>query len=92
MKKHKITAVLSLMSEKDVEITYGKVFHHQIKIDDSPFENISHHFTKCIEFISKHRKSGNVFVHCAAGISRSATIVIAYLMKLKKYSSTHVIL
>jgi len=50
------------------------------------------YFSKCIDFISKHRKSGNVFVHCMAGISRSATIVIAYLMKMKKCSMIHVIL
>lgn len=29
-------------------------------------------------------------MHCVAGISRSASVVIAYLMKHKKYSLSHV--
>ena len=36
---------------------------------------------ECIEFIDNNLKYGNVLVHCMMGISRSSTIVIAYLMK-----------
>ena len=39
--------------------------------------NIIKYFKECIEFIEKADK---VFVHCLCGVSRSATIVIAYLM------------
>ena len=34
-----------------------------------------------IDFIEKQAQRTNVLVHCLAGISRSATIMMAYLMK-----------
>ena len=37
-------------------------------------------------FIENGLKQGNVLVHCAAGVSRSASAIIAYLMKYKKIS------
>jgi hypothetical protein len=53
-----------------------------IRIDDSPYENIYKYFEITNNFI----KQGPTLVHCYAGISRSASIVIAYLMKEKKMS------
>lgn len=36
-----------------------------------------------MEFIERQAQRTNVLVHCKAGISRSATIMLAYLMKNK---------
>lgn len=47
--------------------------------------NLQIHFDECIEFIEESlKKNENILVHCAAGVSRSASIVIAYIMKTKK--------
>eukprot|EP01089_Gocevia_fonbrunei_P012981 TRINITY_DN3207_c0_g1_i1.p1 TRINITY_DN3207_c0_g1~~TRINITY_DN3207_c0_g1_i1.p1 ORF type:complete len:292 (-),score=45.56 TRINITY_DN3207_c0_g1_i1:46-921(-) len=58
-----------------------------INIDDYASQNITIHFEKAIEFIREVRnKNEKVLVHCHAGISRSATIVIAYLMTEHKWT------
>jgi hypothetical protein len=83
LKRHGIGAVLTVAV--NLGISYGKdagIAHEVIPALDLPNYNLSRFFNKCHEFIDKYRATTNVFVHCMAGISRSATIIITYIMKL----------
>ncbi|XP_055506011.1 dual specificity protein phosphatase 16 [Leucoraja erinacea] len=54
----------------------------RVPVNDSFSEKILPWLNKSVEFIEKAKASnGCVLVHCLAGISRSATIAIAYIMK-----------
>ncbi|XP_063156092.1 dual specificity protein phosphatase 15 [Candoia aspera] len=53
----------------------------RIVLPDTPEANIRKHFKECIHFIHSSRlRGGSCLVHCLAGISRSTTIILAYLM------------
>jgi protein-tyrosine phosphatase len=62
-----------------------KIEYLRIPVNDSIDQDIKKYFDKTNEFIEKVKKqNGKVLVHCQMGISRSPTIVIAYLMKKEK--------
>ena len=53
----------------------------EVQIWDLPDEDIAAHFNSVISFIQSARQNrGRVLVHCRAGISRSATFVLAYII------------
>ncbi|CAD8154271.1 unnamed protein product [Paramecium octaurelia] len=62
------------------------IVHHIIEILDSETANISRYFQIANEWIERGLNIGAVLVHCMAGISRSAAIVISYLIEKKKMS------
>src|SRR3990167_8078048 len=68
-----------------VKYNHDGIKQMNINIDDHPSSNIRQHFQQTRNFIDNGVDNGNnVLIHCAAGISRSATIAIDYLMhKLK---------
>lgn len=51
------------------------------QLTDMPHEDILNHLEDTYNFISEGQKSGVVLVHCYFGMSRSSSVVIAYLMK-----------
>ncbi|KAH9508993.1 Dual specificity protein phosphatase 14 [Bulinus truncatus] len=59
----------------------------QIRIDDAPTASLGLYFDRCADKINQvDRKGGKTLVHCVAGVSRSASICIAYLMKYHRLS------
>lgn len=83
LKEKNIFSVVTAMRGKvTIHATFNK---YQINIDDSSDEDVLVHFLPSISFIQKELDKGHgVLVHCQAGISRSATIVTAFLMYSRK--------
>jgi protein-tyrosine phosphatase len=56
-----------------------------ISVADEPSVRLNSYFKEATDFIRKMIQEGKtVLVHCFAGVSRSASIVIAYLMRFHK--------
>lgn len=79
-----IRYILNVSNDNDIGIPFPRGFtgrYMRIPVDDSPNENLEQYFESAIHFINEAKSNGHaVLVHCAMGISRSATIVLAYLM------------
>lgn len=56
-------------------------YYMYLPLEDKKNFDIAQHFPKCFNFIEKSREKTNILIHCRAGISRSATIIVAYLMQ-----------
>uniref|UniRef100_A0A7S4R4X2 protein-tyrosine-phosphatase n=1 Tax=Alexandrium monilatum TaxID=311494 RepID=A0A7S4R4X2_9DINO len=63
----------------------GLVYHH-VSIEDDGSESMLPHFGAACDFIQEHRSRGAVLVHCKGGISRSPTMIIAYLVRHQRLS------
>ena len=76
-----ITHVLSVIDyDPLLQDKFAHLNHYHIRADDDPNENLLQHFSATNKYIDAGLKDGGVFVHCAMGKSRSATLVVAYLM------------
>ncbi|KYQ57171.1 Dual specificity protein phosphatase 22 [Trachymyrmex zeteki] len=54
---------------------------------DSPDQNLLQYFSLCNDFIHAARlRGGNVLIHCLAGMSRSVTVAVAYIMSTTNLS------
>ena len=85
LKQLGIKKVLSLLDGSFPEYKESdNITQKKFIISDFDEQNIIQHFGECLNFIKGEDK---ILVHCMAGASRSATIVIAYLMWTKKMPS-----
>lgn len=63
-----------------------KMVRMAVPLKDTEDENLLDYLEVCLEFIEEGRKKGAVLVHCFAGVSRSAAIITAYLMRSEQLS------
>lgn len=70
----------------------ARKLHHDkhylcVMASDTPDQNLSQYFPICNDFIHAARlRGGNVLIHCLAGMSRSVTVAVAYIMSVTNLS------
>ncbi|KAK9890845.1 hypothetical protein WA026_012191 [Henosepilachna vigintioctopunctata] len=81
--RHNIQYILNVTPDlPNVFEDQGNMKYMQIPITDHYSQDLAIHFPKAIDFIEEARsRQKGVLVHCLAGISRSVTITVAYLMR-----------
>ncbi|KAH9367930.1 hypothetical protein HPB48_008350 [Haemaphysalis longicornis] len=78
-----ITTIINCSTDlPDMPIGAHNVEFLRVRVDDSPYFDMTPYFDPMTEHIHKvHMHGGRVLVHCMAGASRSPTLCLAYLMR-----------
>ena len=87
LEKNKITHIINCAADfcENVFESENKYTYLSFYLKDHVSENIECIFYECIKFIENVKeKGGRVLVHCIQGISRSVTLVMAYLIYKNK--------
>ncbi|XP_058457972.1 dual specificity protein phosphatase Mpk3 isoform X2 [Malaya genurostris] len=82
LKKYNIKYILNVTPDlPNVFERDGHIKYLQIPITDHWSQDLAGHFPNAIKFIDEARSKGvGVLVHCLAGVSRSVTVTLAYIM------------
>ena len=82
VEEYNVTHVLSVARGIPINHFCG-VEYYLIEVDDWYGEDLLSHLGQCVDYIEYGMDdcNGNVLVHCSAGVSRSPTVIVAFLMK-----------
>uniref|UniRef100_A0A1I7VU48 Dual specificity protein phosphatase 19 n=1 Tax=Loa loa TaxID=7209 RepID=A0A1I7VU48_LOALO len=81
---HNVTHIVNCATGVE-NIFLGAIKYLTFSVLDLPWSNIEQHFDKCHKFMKEAvEDGGNVLVHCNAGVSRSPTIVLSYIMRYNR--------
>lgn len=87
MDNNKITYIINCAADycQNIFASDPQYIYLSFYLKDHIMENIECVFYECIQFIEKAKENkGKVLVHCIQGISRSVSIIIAYLIYTQK--------
>lgn len=82
LQKNKIDRVVVAAYQCEMFFAGKHIDYLKLDIEDKSHQSLVEYFDEVIAFIRKDKKT-NVLVHCRSGMSRSASLVIAYMMKTK---------
>ncbi|XP_046698097.1 dual specificity protein phosphatase 18 isoform X2 [Silurus meridionalis] len=83
-----ISCIINATQETD-NFRLPSVEYVHVPVSDSPSAQIQEHFDPVADkILGVKALHGRVLVHCCAGVSRSATLCLAYLMKYREMSLT----
>jgi hypothetical protein len=87
---HGITHVVNA-TNRCVPNQFTHLTYCNVDLDDDEASELTPHFKRVFDFIKGAQgadgREGAVLVHCMCGVSRSATLVIAYLMRENSWSA-----
>jgi protein-tyrosine phosphatase len=79
--QHRITHVINATTHIPNAFEERGICYIRVSVPDTEATDIARHFGKVVSFIDAARRvGGRVLVHCSAGMSRSVTLVLAYLL------------
>ena len=82
----RITHILNITKEHPCAFP-DRIQYLTVEVDDENTANLLREFSSIIQFMTEAMvEDGRVLVHCNLGVSRSATVVIAYLMCTRKWT------
>ncbi|CAH1366993.1 unnamed protein product [Tenebrio molitor] len=81
LNKHNITHIVAI--HDSAKKIHSDKHYLCVMASDSPDQNLTQYFSLCNDFIHAARlREGNVLIHCLAGMSRSVTVTVAYIMSV----------
>uniref|UniRef100_A0A336LIR5 Dual specificity protein phosphatase 15 n=1 Tax=Culicoides sonorensis TaxID=179676 RepID=A0A336LIR5_CULSO len=81
LEKNEITHVVAIHDSP--KRLYPNLHYLMIMASDTPDQNLTQYFPLCNDFIHSARlQEKNVLIHCLAGMSRSVTVCVAYIMSV----------